>query len=220
MNDAELQLDFLWGYGSKNEFDDLLEGLALVDALVATGTVDTAQAGRWRSRLQRAIDGPLAWPPPEPHSRERAIALLEASDDEDAEDMIDAFVNMNVITPGDALQLFGRMNPGWRWPAPHDGTTIHGVALGPDTEIDGLRVVWLARLDDALLVAWRATAQSVQITELSLLDGANSTFTQTERFFCDPATTGSFGHVAFIPAPVEAVLTLTYHGHELRLHRP
>jgi hypothetical protein len=220
MNDAELQLDFLWGYRSNDELHDLLEGLALVDALVVSGMLDAAQAGRWRSRLQRAIDGPLAWPPPDPQSRERALALLEACDDEDAEDVIEAFVNMNVITPGDALQLYGRMNSAWRWPAPQDATTIHGVALGPPTEIDGLRVVWLARLDDALLVAWRATAQSVEITELCLLDGVNSTFTQTERFFCDPATTGSFGHVAFIPAPLEAVLTLIYHGNELRLDRP
>src|SRR3954453_11357802 len=113
MNDPESHLDHLWGYGSKDEPDDLLEGLALVDVLSVTGALDAATAARWRGRLQRALDGPLGWAPPDPQLRERAIALLAASDDERADDLIEAFVNMNVIAAGDALRLYARMNPGW-----------------------------------------------------------------------------------------------------------
>ena len=220
MTDPQSQLDFLWGFGSKDEPDELLEALAFVDALDVTGALNAEQAARWRGRLQRALDGPLAWPPPDPQLRERAIALLGASDDERADDLVEAFVNMNVIAPGDALQHYARMNPGWKMPAPPHATTIHGVSLGPPTAIDGLRVVWLARLDDSLLLAWRATAESVEVDELALLDGPNNTFTETQSFFCDRADSGSFGHAAFIPAPLEPNLTLRYHGQQLPLNRP
>ena len=171
---SELASRRFWARIPGHEFsDDPAETAAIVEAMLAIGTLSSEEAAEWRARFERAV----APPPPDPAARARVVEHLEAlRDREETGDRVDqldaavtAFAGVYLLSPEEAHDWRGEPRETrsavtgvnltiGEAESPFDDSVVRDVLLGPERRVAGLRVTAVELYDGAVVVNWHYSA--------------------------------------------------------------
>jgi hypothetical protein len=158
MSQVAHEVEQRWALGEPVFEDELRAGADIVESFAAAQLLDTAEAALWRTRFERALRGPLRWPPPRPEVRARALGLLrglvDAPEERRPMGIVRYCVEMNLITARDAAELEAELYPGAP-PEPDRAREVVAVGVEQPRSESRLDVVWIMRSTTGLTIRWR-----------------------------------------------------------------